>query len=307
MVKTKALFRLIRNMLWSSGDKILPVHTCKRKLANDFNAFFTNKILNIRSELGLTDTHTGGSVTNCFSGVPLNTFRDAIEAEIWNITKLSPVKSCELDPLHTWLLKECKAELVPIITDIVNMSLRESMIPKSLKTALVRPLLKKTGLDSDILNIRIRKYIPQDISIILIKSLVMSRLDYSNGLLYGLAKCTVSGLQAVQNSAARIVTQERLRDHDSMSRALMELHWLPVDKRIEYKLLLYTYKELHGLAPGYLCELVVSYEPRRVLRSAESNLLTVPPGKPGKYGSRSFVRSSANLCNSLRGERAAWL
>ena len=44
------------------------------------------------------------------------------------------------------------------------------------------------------------------------------------------------------NSAARIVTQERLRDHDSMSRALMELHWFPVDKRIEYKLLLYTYK-----------------------------------------------------------------
>ena len=154
---------------------------------------------------------------------------------------------------------------------------------------------------------RIRKYIPQDISIVLIKSLVMSRLDYSNGLLYGLPKYTVSGLQAVQNSAARIVTQERLRDHDSMSRALMELHWLPVDKRIEHKLLLYTYKALHGLAPGYLCKLVVPYEPRRVLRSAESNLLTVPPGKSGKYGSRSFVRASANLWNSLRGERSAWL
>ena len=154
---------------------------------------------------------------------------------------------------------------------------------------------------------RIRKYIPHDISVVLIKSLVMSRLDYSNGLLYGLPKCTVSGLQAVQTSAARIVTQERLRDHDSMSRALMELHWLPFDKRIEYKLLLYTYKALHGLAPGYLCELVVPYEPRRVLRSAESNLLAVPPGKPGKYGSGSFVMASANLWNSLMGERTAWL
>ena len=69
---------------------------------------------------------------------------DVTEAEIWNIIKLSPVKSCELDPLPTWLLKECKAELDPHITDIVNMSLRESMIPKSLKTALIRPLLKKT-------------------------------------------------------------------------------------------------------------------------------------------------------------------
>ena len=104
----KALFRLTRNMMGNSGDKILPVHTCKRKLANDFSVFFT-KILNIRRELGLTDAHTGGSVTNCFSGVPLNTFMDATEAEMWNIIQLS------------------------------------------LKTALIRPLLKKTGLDSDIL------------------------------------------------------------------------------------------------------------------------------------------------------------
>ena len=92
-----------------------------------------------------------------------------------------------------------------------------------------------------------------------------------------------------------------------MSRALIGLHWLPVDKRIEYKLLLYTYKALYDLALGYLCELVVPYVPRRVIRSAELNLLTVPPGKPGKYGSRSFARASANLWNSLRGKRAAWL
>ena len=114
---------------------------------------------------------------------------------------------------------------------------------------------------------RIREYIPQDTSVVLVKSLVMSRLDYSNGLFYELPKYTVS--------AARIVTQEMLRDYDSMSRALIGLHWLSVDKRIEYKLLLYTYKALHDLAPGYLCELIVPYVPRRVLRSAELNLLTV--------------------------------
>ena len=138
-------------MIGNSGDKILPVHTCKRKLANYFITFFYNKILNIRSELVSTDTHTGGSVTNCFSGVLLNTFMDATEAEIWNIIKLLAGKFCELDSLPTWLLKECIAELVLLITDIVNMSLRESTIPKSLKTTLIRPFWKKTGLDTDIL------------------------------------------------------------------------------------------------------------------------------------------------------------
>ena len=90
----------------------------------------------------------------------------------------------------------------------------------------------------------------------------MSRLDNSNGLFYGLPKCTVLGLQAVQNPAARIVTQEMLRYHDSRSRALIGLHWLPVDKRIEYKLLLYMYKALHDLAPGifvnWLCRMCLS-------------------------------------------------
>ena len=116
-----ALFLLTRNMMGNSGDKILPVHTCRRQLANDLIAFFTNKIWNISSELGLTDTHTGGSVTNCFSGGPLNTFMDATEAEIWNIIKLSPVKSCELDPLPTWLL-QCVSTVIIVYIIISPLS-----------------------------------------------------------------------------------------------------------------------------------------------------------------------------------------
>ena len=100
---------------------------------------------------GLPGVYKCGSMTNSFSGTSLITFMDATDLEIRNIIKLSPAKSCELDPLPTWRLQECIAELVPRITDIVNMSLRDSMIPKSLKNALIRPLLKKTGLDSDIL------------------------------------------------------------------------------------------------------------------------------------------------------------
>ena len=59
-------------------------------MANDFSAFFYNKILNIRSELGLPGLYKCGSMTACFSGTPLTTFMDATEVEIRNIIKLSP-------------------------------------------------------------------------------------------------------------------------------------------------------------------------------------------------------------------------
>ena len=126
----KALFRLTRNMMGNSGETILSFHTCTRNMANDFSAFFYNKILNIRSELGLAGVYKCGSMINSCSGTPLTTFMDVTEIEIRNIIKLSHAKSCELDPLPTWLLKECIAELVPTITDIVNISLHDSLMPK---------------------------------------------------------------------------------------------------------------------------------------------------------------------------------
>ena len=58
---------------------------------------------------------------------------EASEAEIQNIIKLSPGKSCELDPLHTWLLKGCIAELVPPIADIVSVFMS---LPNQLKLPL---------------------------------------------------------------------------------------------------------------------------------------------------------------------------
>ena len=69
-----ALFRLTRNMMGNSGETILPLHTCKRNLANDFSAFFYNKILTIRSELGLPGLYICGSMTISFSGTPITTF-----------------------------------------------------------------------------------------------------------------------------------------------------------------------------------------------------------------------------------------
>lgn len=67
----------------------------------------------------------------------------------------APAKSCSLDRLPTWLLKNMD-NLVPIITSIINESLTTGEFPTSFKTALVRPLLKKATLDPE----NLRNYRP---------------------------------------------------------------------------------------------------------------------------------------------------
>ena len=74
---------------------------------------------------------------------------------------------------------------------------------------------------------------------------ITSRLDYSNGLLYGSHQ--LNKLQRILNTAARLVTMTRKFDH--ITPILRDLHWLPVNFRVQFKLLIQVYKTLHGLWP----------------------------------------------------------
>ena len=64
------------------------------------------------------------------------------------ILKSSP-KSCELDPMRTSLLFECIDEVVPAVTHVVNESFLSGTFPSMFKTAIVKPLLKKSSLDQN--------------------------------------------------------------------------------------------------------------------------------------------------------------
>ena len=86
-----------------------------------------------------------------------------------------------------------------------------------------------------------------------------AKVDHCNAVLYGLPKYKIERLQYALNSAARLVTLTHKHDH--ITPVLMELDWLPVEQRIEYKILLYTNKVLHGVAPHYLNELLEFYRP----------------------------------------------
>uniref|UniRef100_A0A3P9HAM5 Reverse transcriptase domain-containing protein n=1 Tax=Oryzias latipes TaxID=8090 RepID=A0A3P9HAM5_ORYLA len=67
------------------------------------------------------------------------------------ITRLSS-STCCLDVLPTRFLKSVLNSVLPSITQIVNMSLQSGIFPEALKTAVIKPLLKKSGLDPTVLN-----------------------------------------------------------------------------------------------------------------------------------------------------------
>ena len=144
---------------------------------------------------------------------------------------------------------------------------------------------------------RVRKYITVDACRSLVQSMVTSRLDYANTLLHNLPKVLLDRLQKVQNTSARLITKTSRSSH--ITPVLIQLHWLPVEYRSTYKVLLYTYKAVHGCAPLYICELVEEYVPRRALRSASRSLLKVPSSRTSTYGPRSFRVSAPKLWNEL--------
>ena len=87
----------------------------------------------------------------------------------------------------------------------------------------------------------------------LVQSVVISRLDYCNSTYIGLPTTTTHKLQLSHNAAARIIN--RTRGHEHITPILQKLHWLPITKRVQFKVLVYTFKAFHNEAPIYLCDL----------------------------------------------------
>ena len=81
-----------------------------------------------------------------FDPPKLTVFTQVTQDEIGKIISKSPTKSCLLDPLPTFLIKECIDILLPSITKLVNFSLSEELVPFGFKKAVVTPLIKKASL-----------------------------------------------------------------------------------------------------------------------------------------------------------------
>ena len=133
----------------------------------------------------------------------------------------------------------------------------------------------------------------------LVHAFITSHLDYCNGLLFGLQKAQIAKLQRVQNPGARLILGIGKFSH--ITPALYELHWLPVSFRINYKILLLTFKCIYGLAPTYLSDLIsIKSNSLYNLRSTGKPLLDHPKGKMlSTLGARSFSVAALKLWNGL--------
>ena len=125
-----------------------------------------------------------------------------------------------------------------------------------------------------------------------------SSINYM-AVLASLPWSTVAPLQRVQNAAAHLVLGLSPRDH--VSPALLELHWLPLYYRIQFKLGLLMYMAHNGQSPMYISDAltpVSRVQSCKRLRSADTTDYLVPRTR-SKFGERAFCVSGPLAWNSL--------
>ena len=242
-----------------------------------------------------------------------------ISAEPNNSTAIDSISSC-LTAINDWMsnnflkLNEDKTEILLVGPTAKRQLLHNNM---GKLTPWIKPEVTSLGviIDSD-LNIKshinkvtktsffhlrnlakIRPFINHKDAEKLIHAFISSRLDYCNALFTGLPKRTTERLQLIQNSAARLLTKTKRREH--ISPVLANLHWLPVTFRIDFKVLLLIYKAINGTGPNYIKNSLVHYVPPRTLRSSTTGLLKVPNYSLKKIGDAAFANYGPKLWNTL--------
>ena len=123
----------------------------------------------------------------------------------------------------------------------------------------------------------------------LVHSIVGSRLDYCNSILYGIDKVVIDKYQKVQNAAARLIVKRK--KCESVRDVFKSLHWLKIEERIIFKLLVLTFKCINNMAPASLKELIHT-------KNASASLL-VYSKLQSRYGRRSFTYIAPKLWNNL--------
>ena len=143
---SKRLWHALNRTLSRSNSTVLPSFDDEKSLANRFGSFFIDKIKKIRD----TFKYTRSQVLHPDKEPPtFCSFQAVTETEVLNFIKESPSKTCSLDPCPTHIVKQCIDILLPSLTKLVNLSLKNGIFPNPFKQAIVTPLLKKSTLSKE--------------------------------------------------------------------------------------------------------------------------------------------------------------
>ena len=129
----------------------------------------------------------------------------------------------------------------------------------------------------------------------------ISHLDYGNALLYGLPQKSENWYQLVQNICAKLDLNRS--KYSSSVDALCTLHWLPIEERIQFKILTLTYKCLENKSLKCLTDLILVKKPRKENLQSDSNgkLLEIPHIRRQTFAARSFSYTAPTLSDTITG------
>lgn len=127
------------------SSAILPTHESLEHLVDSFSDFFKSKIIYTERSLSQQPYSWAKCVINVSCSTSFSQFDNVSPDGLKTIIQSSKGKCCALNPIPTWLLKDCIDVLLPTLTDIMNASLDQDIFLSSYKRSLIRPLIKKKG------------------------------------------------------------------------------------------------------------------------------------------------------------------
>ena len=139
----------------------------------------------------------------------------------------------------------------------------------------------------------IRKYISSDQCEQLAHALIYSKIDYINSLYFGLPKYLLQKLQKVQNASLRLI--QKLRKNSPVSHLYLKFHWLNIEQKIIFKISLFIFKCLNGLAPISLSSNLL----RKSTFHPDCYSLMITTFARSEIGKRSFTFYAPRLWNPL--------
>lgn len=144
---------------------------------------------------------------------------------------------------------------------------------------------------------KIKPYLSEGHFRTVVTVLIMSRLDYCNGLYLNAHKQQINRLQIIQNAAARLLLD--IPKFTSVRNELIQLHWLSVKQRLRFKALCIVFKAVNGLGPDFLRQKFKWYAPGRPLHSSGAKHVCIPTVKRANWGGRNFTTCASKSWNDL--------